>query len=131
MTARSRVRSWLGQTHGPNVELLRHFLLRFFDSEMSGAGEWGKVAAGIGAALFSVGIVVLRMYMERYDLIQNAGLSAAGVLREMRADQLTFVGLAMAVTALVTVLQWQSLFPSLRDCLALAGLPISPRQIFL
>ena len=49
----------------------------------------------------------------------------------MRADQLTFVGLAMAVTALLTVLQWQSLFPSLRDCLALAGLPVTPRQIFL
>src|SRR3954454_13352347 len=131
MTVTSRIRAWFAETHGPNIELLRHFVLRFFDSEMSGAGEWSKVAIGIGAALFSVAIVVLKMYMERYDLMQNAGLSAAAVLREMRADQLTFVGLAMAVTALLTVLQWQSLFPSLRDCLALAGLPVTPRQIFL
>src|SRR3954449_990625 len=107
MMGSSRARTWLAETHGANIELLRHFLLRFFDSEMSGAGEWSKVAIGIGAALFSVAIVVLKTYMERYDLMQNAGLSAPAVLREMRADQLTFVGLAMAVTALVTVLQWQ------------------------
>jgi putative ABC transport system permease protein len=131
MVATSRLRTWLAETHGANFELLRHFLLRFFDSEMAGAGEWGKVAIGILASLVSVGIVVLRMYMERYDLMQNAGLSAAAVLREIRADQLTFIGLAMAVTALLTVLQWQSLFPSLRDCLALAGLPVTARQIFL
>ncbi len=34
------------------------------------------------------------------------------------------------MTALATALQWQSLFPSLRDSLALAGLPVTPRQIF-
>src|SRR5947209_13641269 len=125
------IRTWLTETHSPNVELLRHFLSRFFDSEMSGAGEWQKVAIGIFAALVSFGIVAVRTYMERYDRMQDAGLSAARILQEIRGDQLTFVGLAMAVAALLTVLQWQSLFPSLRDCLALAGLPITPRQIFV
>ena len=28
------MRAWLRETHGPNFELLRHFLLRFFDSDM-------------------------------------------------------------------------------------------------
>src|SRR5258708_10112990 len=37
----------------------------------------------------------------------------------------------MGVTTLLTILQWQSLFPSKRDCLALAGLPISVRQVLL
>ena len=37
----------------------------------------------------------------------------------------------MGITALLTLLQWQSLFPSLRDYLALAGFPVSARQIFL
>src|SRR3954447_8241723 len=131
MKPSTRIRIWLTETHSPNVELLRHFLSRFFDSEMSGAGEWQKVAIGIFAALVSFGIVAVRTYMERYDRMQDAGLSAARVLQEIRGNQLTFVGLAMAVTALLTVLQWQSLFPSLRDCLALAGLPITPRQIFV
>jgi hypothetical protein len=27
-------REWLAETHGPTFELLRHFLLRFFDSEL-------------------------------------------------------------------------------------------------
>ena len=28
------MREWLRETHGPDSELLRHFLLRFFDSDM-------------------------------------------------------------------------------------------------
>jgi putative ABC transport system permease protein len=131
MAGWQRARAWAVETHGVKLELLRHFLLRFFDSEFSGSGEWRKVAIGIFAALISVSIVAFQTFMERYNLMQDAGLPAASVLREMRIDQLTFIGIAMAVTAVLTVLQWQSLFPGLRDCLALAGLPITPRQIFL
>ena len=29
------MRQWLRETHGPNFELLRHFVLRFFDSELT------------------------------------------------------------------------------------------------
>src|SRR4051794_33375048 len=126
-----RVSHWLGETHGVRFELLRHFLRRFFDSDMSGAGEWRKVAIGIFAALLSASIVAIQTYMERYDIMQDAALPATRVLAEMRADQLTFIGLAMAVTAVLTILQWQSLFPGARDYLALAGLPITARQIFL
>ena len=49
----------------------------------------------------------------------------------MREDLLSFLAIAMALTALLTLLQWQSLFPSLRDYLALAGFPVSARQIFV
>ena len=48
----------------------------------------------------------------------------------VREDLLGFLAIAMAITALLTLVQWQSLFPSLRDCLALAGFPVSARQIF-
>jgi predicted permease len=120
-----RLRGWLDETHGVNFELLRHFLARFFDTEISGAGEWRKVAIGIFAALFSVAIVGIKTYMERYD-----NMPAAVFPRELRSDQMMMVGLAMGLTALLTLLQWQSLFPTLRDCLALAGQPVSPRQVF-
>ena len=35
-----------------------------------------------------------------------------------------FIAVAMAVTALLTFLQWQSLFPGAPDCLVLVGLPV-------
>ena len=63
--------------------------------------------------------------------MEDAGLSKARIFLEIRADELSFIAIAAAVTALLTALEWQALFPSRRDCLALAGLPVSVRQIFL
>jgi len=120
----------LEETHGPAVELVRHFLARFFDNEMVAIpGEWQKVAVGIFASLVSLGFPTLDIYWQRYKHLHE--LSFATYREGVREDLITFVVLAMAVTALLTVLQWQSLFPSLRDCLALAGLPVSPREVFL
>ncbi len=127
MTA--RLRDWFGETHGTGVELLRHFLGRFFDNEMvSVPGEWQKVAIGLFASLVSVGLAALSVYWTRYRLLHEA--SFAVYRQGVRDDLITFIALAMAVTALLTILQWQSLFPSLRDLLALAGLPIRPREVF-
>src|SRR5262245_8969850 len=122
----------MDETHGAAFELVRHFLSRIFDSEMfSVPGEWQKVAAGLLAVLLSLGILALPTYMESFNKMQEAGLSPSQIYREIRADELTFIAIAMALTALLTALAWQSLFPSLRDYLALAGLPLSARQIFL
>jgi putative ABC transport system permease protein len=127
-----RLRAWLEETHGAGFELVRHFLARIFDSEMfSVPGEWQKTAAGLLAALLSFGILALPTYMKSFDLMREAGLSSAQIYREIRANELTFIAVGMAITALLTALVWQSLFPSLRDCLALAGLPVSARQIFV
>ena len=48
----------------------------------------------------------------------------------VRTDTLWQIGLAMGMTALLTAIQWQSLFPTLRDCLALAAFPVSALEIF-
>ncbi len=124
---------WMEETHRPGFELMRHFLARFFESEMLGAsGEWRKVAIGLLAALFSLGALGLRTYWRRYYFLQSPDFSTPELYRQgVREDLLIFIAVAMAVTALVTILQWQSLFPGLRDCLALAGLPVSARDIFL
>ncbi|MES1262100.1 MAG: hypothetical protein ABUS49_10215, partial [Acidobacteriota bacterium] len=124
--------TWLQETRGTRFELLRHFLARFFDSEMvADPDELRKALIGFFAAFASLGIVVLQTFSERYNALQSAVHSTPAVYRqELRADQLLFIGMAMGVTALLTVLHWQSLFPSLRDCLALAGLPIRAREIF-
>jgi putative ABC transport system permease protein len=126
------IRAWLDETHGASVELVRHFLANIFDSDMFGVpGEWQKVAAGILAALLSLGILALPTFIQSFDKMREAGLSSLGIYSEMRAYELTFIGIAIGLTALLTALVWQSLFPSLRDCLALAALPLSARQIFV
>jgi predicted permease len=114
-------------------ELLRHFLETFFDSEaIAVSGEWKKTAIGVLAALLSVGIVAFNMYCRRYAILNSPAHSSFAVYRsELQSDLLSFIGLAFALTAVLTLLHWQSLFPNRRDCLAFAGLPISARDIFL
>jgi len=127
-----RVRAWLEETHSDNFELVRHFAAGFFDSEMlSIPGEWLKVAVGVLAVLLSAGFLALTTYYQSFNLMERAGLSKARIFLEIRADELGFIAIAAGITALLTALEWQSLFPSKRDCLALAGLPVSARQIFL
>ena len=117
----------------PRRELLRHFLETFFDSEaLAASGEWKKTAIGVLAALLSFGIVVFQTYSKRYAALNSPTHSTLALYRsELRSDLLLFIGLAFAVTAVLTLLQWQSLFPNRRDCLALAGLPIGARDIFV
>ncbi len=128
----SRLRAWFDETHGAGFELVRHFLTRFFDSEMvSTSGGWMKVVIGALAALLSVAVLGVRIYFRRYQNTQSpAFLSADSYNQFVREDLLVFIAIAMGITALLTILQWQSLFPTARDYLALAGLPVSARQIF-
>jgi predicted permease len=127
-----RLRSWMQETHGAGFELVRHFIARFFDSEMvSTPGEWRKVAIGLLAALASVSVMGVRMYFKRYTFAHSPAHLTGEVYEQFaRADVLSFIAVVMAATILLTLLQWQSLFPSVRDLLALAGLPVSSRQIF-
>jgi predicted permease len=111
--------------------LIRHFVLRFFDNEMiTIPGEWQKVAVGIFAALVSVALAASSIYRDRYLGMHEAQIAPHLFHQAILDDLISFTVLAMAVTALLTILQWQSLFPSLRDCLALAGLPVGAREIF-
>ena len=127
---RRRLQTWLEETHGTGFELVRHFLFGLFDSEAAAApGEWMKAAFGALAVLFSAGILGFTLYWERYDLLWRHGTPA--LFREaMRADELSLIAVTMGVTALLTILQWQSLFPNRRDCLAFGGWPVSGREIF-
>jgi len=128
---RDRIRAWLQQTldetHSAGFELVRHFLGCSFDSEMFAAqGEWQAVAIRSFAALVSVGTLMFPSYWQRYRYL----LSSPHYHQGLRDDVGTFVAIAMWITALLTAVEWQSLFPSRRDYLALASLPVRPRQIF-
>src|SRR5262249_26087037 len=47
------------------------------------------------------------------------------------AGRLGTLTLVLAITGILALLAWQSLFPSRRDYQALAGLPVTSRQIFI
>src|SRR5947209_2220470 len=127
-----RIRDWLEETHGSSFELLRHFLECFFETELAPSADWMKLAIGLLAVLLSFSILALKTYAERYVRLLNPNLSTEALYRHgVHSDMLSFIAVAMAITALLTALEWQSLFPSLRDSLALAGFPVTPRQIFL
>ena len=124
------VRSWMEETHRADIELVRHFLPRFFDSDIvSSPGEWRKIAIGLFAAFLSASILGVRTYYGRYAFAHTQA-TADTYQRYAREDMLSFIGLVMIVTALLTLVEWQSLFPSMRDLLALASLPVSARQVF-
>ena len=136
----TRLREWTRVTHSARIELVRHFLARFFESDLvTTPGQWAKAAAGVIAVLLSACILMVPLFMHRYGCLQLDGPSVfcpvvkdyhAQYLYVLRTDTLWLIGLAICVTAILTALQWQSLFPTLRDCLALASLPVSALEIF-
>jgi hypothetical protein len=120
----------LRETHGRVFELFRHFLLRFFDSDLITSTEHTPTAL-VGA----LSVVMQWMFLFVQPLkMKYEGLSrmpAPGPYREaLRADELWLVTLTMSAIGLLTAVKWQSLFPTLRDHCALASLPLRPRQLF-
>ena len=129
--------NWLEQTHGVQFELVRHFLRRMFDGEWSSSpGQWRSAAIGILSLFLPAGLLLVRegaldpKYASKYRLLEMASDTAA--LRAATiADQVALLTLMLCVTGLIALLEWQSLFPSGRDYLALASLPVRSRQIFM
>ena len=128
--------SWLEETHGTTFELMRHFLGRMLDGEWSSSrGEWQRVAVGAFALLIPAGLLLVRggavvpgraaQYRAAVEMAQMEPIRLSAL-----ADQLALLTLVFAVTGLLGLMQWQSLFPGRRDYLFLAGLPVRSRQIF-
>ena len=114
----------LEETHGTIFELTRHFLARMFDSEMfSSRGQLGSVAIGAFALAIPAGMLMLNAPHERHPT--PASLRAAALANELGLFTILF-----AITGILALLGWQWLFPSRRDYLALAGLPVRSWQIF-
>ena len=128
--------NWLRKTHGVFFELVRHFLRRMLDGEWSSSpGQWSSAAIGLVSLFLPAGLLLVRegaadpKYASRYRLLamaaDHAGLRAAAI-----ADETALITLISCVAGLLALLQWQSMFPSQRDFLAMASLPVRPRQIF-
>jgi hypothetical protein len=123
-------RDWMEETHSSNFELRRHFFKRFFDSELVATpGQWRVVAVGTLGIVASLGIVLGQAYFRKYRYLLALD-SPEPYRNAMVADHLFFITLSMLLTGLLTALQWSSLFPGLRDYMALTGLPVKPRDLF-
>ena len=128
------MREWLEETHSTGFELRRHFFRRFFDSDLvSTPGHWRIVAGGLIAILLSSGIFFIPGYFHKYRELNNQNNFFTDVPFRLAcmADVLFLVTLAMVLIGLLTTMQWPSLFPGLRDYLALASLPIRTRDLFV
>jgi hypothetical protein len=124
------MKNWLQETHGAGFELLRHFLRRFFDSDLTMAsGYMTGVLVGALPLCFQWFFLLIVPFRGKYA--QLSALSTPGPYRAaVRADELWLITLMMSVVGLLTAIKWQSLFPDLRDYRALGTLPLYPRQIF-
>ncbi len=125
-----RLRRWLEETHSAQFELVRHFAGQFFESEfVAQPGQLKLLFAGVLSVLASLSILFLQAYYHKY--LQLGHLDDIEPFRRaVLADELFLVSLNMAGIGLLTTMQWQSLFPSKRDYLALAGLPLRMGQVF-
>ena len=111
---------WLEETHGAQFELVRHFLRRMFDGEWSSSpGEWKSAAIGLVSLFLPAGLLLVR-----------EGSLDPRVRAPAIADDLALITLLICITGLIALLEWHALFPSGRDYLALASLPVGSRQIF-
>jgi hypothetical protein len=124
------MKKWLRETHGPGFELARHFLLRFFDSDLiTTPGQIGRPLIGVFTLLLPWFPVLMGPLKHKYAHFSS--LAVPGPYREaLRADELWLITLMMSAIGLLTAIKWQSLFPSLRDYRALGSLPVRARQIF-
>ena len=126
----TRIGEWLRETHGPDFELPRHFVRRFFDSELTTTPEQWKAPA-LGA--FSLLLPWFPLFAQplAHKYAHFSALATPGPYRQAaRADELWLITLMMSALGFATAVKWQSLFPGLRDYQVLGALPLRVRQIF-
>lgn len=125
------MKEWLRETHGPGFELLRHFLRRFFDSDIVTAPGQTQTTLVWAFAIIGPWFLMLSGSLARKYVSFSRMGSPEPYRLAVKADELWLVTLMMASIGLLTAIKWQTLFPSLRDYRALGSLPVRPRQIFL
>ena len=117
-------------THDADFELLRHFLLRFFDSELiTTPGQW--VATLIRSLPFTASIffILIPALNVKYRHAAKGG-KPEWYRHILFGDELWLITLSMALIGLLAAIKWQSLFPSRLDYLVLGSLPVKAKQIF-
>ncbi len=128
---RQAIRDWLAETHGTRFELLRHFLPRFFDSNLvASSNDWTRVGTGALAMLASSWIILFATLLFKYKKLAEMNLTDR-FPQEVAADLTSLTCAVVCLAILLVASLWQSVYPALRDCLALAARPVSFADIFV
>ena len=124
------VKEWLRETHGASFELLRHFLLRFFDSDLvTSPGQTALALIGSSSMFLTWFPFFVGPLQDKYAHLRALATPEPYRLA-LRADQLWLIVMTMAAVGLLTAIEWQSLFPTLSDYRAIGWMPVRARQIF-
>lgn len=122
---------WIRLLERPFCRLAAHFGAKLF----SGNGEGGlELGAGTVLALLAApGAFISIMLLDKYSSLLRflRGNNHFDPYATSVPDQYFFLTFSMAITGIVTVLKWDSIFPDRRDYVNLAPLPVPTRQIFL
>ena len=111
--------------------LTRHFIRRFFDTEI----ESDELRVGIPAMLgFAAApcLVACALLFDKYSTLKVWLLGTMRVDRDLATlpDKYFFLTLAFVISGLATMFKWDSLFPDRRDFMILSPLPLRPFEIF-
>ncbi|MBL8233655.1 MAG: ABC transporter permease [Bryobacterales bacterium] len=124
-------REWLAGTHPQRFELVRHFLPSFFESELiSSRGQLTRIAAGAASILLSSWMLLFVLLRFKYQTLADMNLHTRMAV-ESTNDLLALTSVCMCLTSLLAAVLWQSIYPSRRDFLAMAGWPVQPADLFL
>lgn len=110
--------------------LVRHFAYRFVDHEsLAAEGDLAQTAIHLVALLAALGFLIgcaiaIEYFFAPPQFSWEERRLLAGPFQQF------LVSLTMAVTGLVTVFIWDSLFPDRRDCLGITSLPVRTRTVF-
>jgi hypothetical protein len=113
-------------------ELTRHFFSRFFDNDLvainSDGADMRATVVNILAMLAAPGMLLPFLFMTKYSNLQKAPM----YVRDLASlgEKEFFICFSMTVMGLVTVIEWEMLFPDRRDYANLTPLPIRLRTMF-
>ena len=113
-------------------ELVRHFFSRFFDNDLiainTDAADMRATVINILAMLAAPGMLLPFLFMSKYTNLQMQPM----YVRDLASlgEKEFFICFSMTVMGLVTVIEWEMLFPDRRDYANLTPLPIRLRTMF-
>ena len=110
-------------------ELTRHFFGRFLDNDLvSLDGDMRSAVVNILALLAAPGMLLPFLFLSKYVKLQEEPM----YVRDLASlgEKEFFICFSMTVMGLVTVIEWEMLFPDRRDYANLTPLPIRLGTLF-
>ena len=106
----------------PQALLTAHFLRQFFENDLiSPDADRSQLVAVVGSAVVTLTLFISVALSSNYVMVSMTPGQAAVVSLD---DKFFYLGLAMIVTALVAVAQWDTLAIDVRDAAILEPLPV-------